>query len=72
MEIGLFADVCIDSQVVGALFAYMLSSFQKVDPTMKDMISVERSVELQLAVIDALTLENSGRFISQHGNRNWF
>jgi NAD(P)-dependent dehydrogenase (short-subunit alcohol dehydrogenase family) len=69
---GLLTDIYIDSQVVGGLFAYMLSSFQKVDPTIKDMISVVRSIELQLAVIDGLTLENSGRFISQHGTKNWF
>jgi hypothetical protein len=50
----------------------VLSAFQKLEPGLKDMISVEESVADQLALIDRITLEDSGKFVSQHGDRNWF
>ena len=50
----------------------MLQGFQKIDPSVKGMISVESSVRDQLAVIEGLTVEGSGRFVSHHGNKEWF
>jgi len=50
----------------------ILSAFQKLAPDLKGMISVEESVADQLAVIDGITLENSGKLVSHHGDRNWF
>ena len=50
----------------------ILSQFQKVDPDVKGMISVEQSVIDQLAVVNRVTMENTGKFVSHHGNRDWF
>ncbi|KAL6857370.1 NAD(P)-binding protein [Trichoderma novae-zelandiae] len=54
-------------------YQWMLSSFQKMDPTVKGMISTEESVKAQLSVIDSLDEKLSGAFVSQKGNnREWF
>ena len=53
-------------------FQFMLSSFQKLDPSVKGMTSTEDSVRDQLAVIDGLDENKSGLFLSQHGNQDWF
>lgn len=51
----------------------MLSSFQKMDPSVKGMISTEESVRAQLSVIDSLDEKLSGAFVSHRGNdRDWF
>ena len=55
-----------------AALQWMLSSFQKLDPNVKGMISTEESVRDQLAVIDSLDENKSGLFLSQHGNQDWF
>ncbi|EGR49920.1 uncharacterized protein TRIREDRAFT_105888 [Trichoderma reesei QM6a] len=55
------------------VFQWMLSSFQKLDPTVKGMISTEESVSAQLSVIDSLDEKLSGAFVSHRGNdRDWF
>ncbi|TVY56985.1 putative oxidoreductase [Lachnellula cervina] len=51
---------------------YLLSLFQKYDPTVKGRITPEVSVRDQLETIGKVTTEVSGRMISQHGNENWF
>ncbi|KAL7816023.1 NAD(P)-binding protein [Trichoderma aethiopicum] len=54
-------------------FQWMLSSFQKMDPSVKGMISTEESVRAQLSVIDSLDEKLSGAFVSHRGNgRDWF
>ncbi len=50
----------------------MLSAFQKLDPNVTGMISTEHSVRDQLAVIDGLDESMSGKFVSHHGNEDWF
>ncbi|KAI9707928.1 MAG: hypothetical protein M1820_004347 [Bogoriella megaspora] len=55
------------------LFEYLLSSFQKYDPSVKGMITTPDSVREQLAVIDSLDASNSGKFLSHHGGLDdWF
>ncbi|PNP57284.1 hypothetical protein THARTR1_02730 [Trichoderma harzianum] len=54
-------------------FQWMLSSFQKMDPSVKGMISTKESVEAQLAVIASLDEKLSGAFVSHRGNdKGWF
>ncbi|KAK4071032.1 uncharacterized protein Triagg1_6399 [Trichoderma aggressivum f. europaeum] len=54
-------------------FQWMLSSFQKMDPRVKGMISTEESVKAQLSVIASLDEKLSGDFISHRGNnKDWF
>lgn len=50
----------------------MLSSFQKLKPSVTGMISAEESVRDQLVVIDSLDANKSGMFVSHHGNDDWF
>lgn len=51
----------------------MLSSFQKMDPRVKGMISTEESVQAQLSVIASLDEKLSGSFVSHRGNdKDWF
>ncbi|KAL5088890.1 Short chain dehydrogenase/reductase [Trichoderma simmonsii] len=54
-------------------FQWMLSSFQKMDPRVKGMISTEQSVKAQLSVIGSLDEKLSGAFVSHNGNdKDWF
>ncbi|KKO99387.1 hypothetical protein THAR02_08512 [Trichoderma harzianum] len=54
-------------------FQWMLSSFQKMDPRVKGMISTEESVTAQLSVIGSLDEKLSGAFVSHRGNdKDWF
>lgn len=48
----------------------ILSAFQKLNPDVKGMTSVEESAADQLAVIDQITLKDSGKHLSHHGDRN--
>ncbi|KUJ15988.1 putative short-chain dehydrogenases/reductase [Mollisia scopiformis] len=50
---------------------FMLQAFQKAYPELKGQISTEDSVKMQLEVIDKLTLEDSGKFLSHHGDKYW-
>ncbi|TVY41346.1 putative oxidoreductase [Lachnellula occidentalis] len=51
---------------------YLLSSFQKVDPKITGRTTPEISVRDQLETIGGVTMESSGKMISQHGNEDWF
>ncbi|KAL7948100.1 NAD(P)-binding protein [Trichoderma barbatum] len=54
-------------------FQWMLTSFQKMDPKVKGMISTEESVNAQLSVIGSLDEKLSGAFVSHRGNdKDWF
>lgn len=50
----------------------MLKQFQNAIPGLKGQIQVEESVRKQLKVIDELTIEKSGLFLSHEGNENWW
>jgi len=49
----------------------MLPAFQKVYPDLKEKLTVEDSIRMQLETIENLTLEHSGEFVSHHGDKNW-
>lgn len=52
---------------------FVLSMFRKLDPNVNGPIEIEESVSGQLQVIRDLTEENSGKYLSHHGdNINWF
>ncbi|PVH94226.1 NAD(P)-binding protein [Periconia macrospinosa] len=51
--------------------AKMLGGFTQVYPDWKGPLSVEESVEKQLQVIDGLTQEQSGAFLSHLGSKQW-
>ncbi|TVY33085.1 putative oxidoreductase [Lachnellula subtilissima] len=51
---------------------YLLSLFQKYDPKIKGRTAKEVSVKDQLETIGRVTMESSGKMISQHGNEDWF
>ncbi|KIJ36392.1 hypothetical protein M422DRAFT_34348 [Sphaerobolus stellatus SS14] len=54
-----------------AMLQAMTASIRKSVPTFNGPITPEESVRAQLNVIDGLTLEDTGGFISHHGNKNW-
>ncbi|CZR60737.1 related to protoporphyrinogen oxidase [Phialocephala subalpina] len=49
----------------------LLPAFQKVYPELKGQITTEESIRMQLEVIEKLTLEQSGQFLSHHGDKIW-
>ena len=53
-------------------YNFVLNAFRKMKPSIEGMISTEESVKDQLVVINNLTSKQSGQFLSQHGNRDWF
>ncbi|CAO2653035.1 Nn.00g024460.m01.CDS01 [Neocucurbitaria sp. VM-36] len=54
-----------------ATFDRYTKGFQNLNPELKGPVSPEESVGLQLQVIDKLTLEQSGQFLSHFGNKQW-
>ena len=52
---------------------YVLSLFHKVDPNVEGPTPVKEAVSTMLRTIDNLTEENSGKFLTQHGDEDtWF
>jgi hypothetical protein len=49
----------------------MMKDFLAKDPAFAGRISVSESVNMQKKVIDDLTIENTGAFLSHHGNKTW-
>lgn len=52
----------------------MVASFQRYKPDLKmpdDYVAPEVSVKLMRDVIDKATLEDSGKFVSQFGDKKW-
>jgi hypothetical protein len=49
----------------------MFEAFKKVAPHWKGPLTPIESVELQKKVIDGLTIEDSGKFLSHWGNKEW-
>ncbi|KAG4443085.1 hypothetical protein IFR05_001411 [Cadophora sp. M221] len=61
------------NEMDGATFQMMLAAVQQMAPDVTRMLSVEESVAYQLATIDKLTLEQSGKLISHVGDdKTWF
>ncbi|KAK3714721.1 hypothetical protein LTR37_007701 [Vermiconidia calcicola] len=53
-------------------FDWLLSAFQKIQPDVTGPTTAEKSVRLQLGVIDELDAGKSGMVLSQNGNDTWF
>jgi len=49
----------------------MMGIFKTMYPDFTGPISAAESVALQRKVIDGLTIKDSGKFLSQHGNKQW-
>lgn len=53
-------------------FKMLSKSIAKVaTPDFKGPMSPEESVKLQLAIINRWTVDQSGAFVSHHGNKEW-
>jgi hypothetical protein len=52
-------------------FQEMVKSFQKYAPDWKGPITAPESVKSQKEVIDKITMEDSGAFLSHYGNKKW-
>jgi NAD(P)-dependent dehydrogenase (short-subunit alcohol dehydrogenase family) len=53
------------------MYAYLTELFQAYKPGFEGPISTEESVEAQLKVIDGITIEQSGQFLSHLGTKQW-
>jgi len=49
----------------------MSKSFKKLSPTFTGPIKPKESISMQLKVLDNLTPEDTGKFLSHHGNKEW-
>jgi hypothetical protein len=49
----------------------MIQEFMTTLPDFKGPITVSESVKLQMNVISSITVENTGAFLSHHGDKNW-
>lgn len=54
-----------------AVYRSMSEVFRKYEPSFVGPILSKESVEMQLKVIHTVTLEDSGAFLSHHGNKRW-
>jgi hypothetical protein len=45
--------------------------FRKINPNWDGPILPKESVDLMLKVIHKVTIEDTGAFLSQHGDKNW-
>ncbi|KAF2803459.1 NAD(P)-binding protein [Mytilinidion resinicola] len=53
------------------MYEYLAEVFRKYEPGFKGAISTKESVEAQLKVIGAVTIEQSGEFLSHLGTKRW-
>jgi hypothetical protein len=49
----------------------MMSEFRKQNPEFAGPITPAESISMQKKVIDGITIENTGAFLSHHGDKNW-
>lgn len=49
----------------------MIASFQKVYPNFTGLSTPEESVRMMRKVIEEVTVEDTGAFISHKGNKEW-
>lgn len=69
-EISLTFPAVTEEEIKGAIG--MVEAFKKVaPPRWKGPLTPLESVELQKRVIDGLTIEDSGKFLSHWGNKEW-
>ena len=54
------------------LYNRLIPGIKKIVPEFERPLTPEESVKLQLEVIKNVTVKDSGTFISQHGNKEWF
>lgn len=54
-----------------AAFHGFTDGFRNVNPDLEGPVSPEEAVAMHLKVIENLTLEQSGQFLSQFGNKTW-
>jgi len=52
-------------------FGIMMRDFKAQYPDFAGPITPSESVVMQRKVIESLTIENSGAFLSHHGNKSW-
>jgi hypothetical protein len=50
---------------------HILGLFRKYKPDLQSMTQPEEAVSRMLKVINNLTVEQSGKFVSQLGNQQW-
>ncbi|RMZ75560.1 hypothetical protein DV737_g5233, partial [Chaetothyriales sp. CBS 132003] len=55
-----------------AIRKFMLDAFRKLDPSVNGPIPVDESITDQLQVIQSLKEADSGKFVTHHGNNDWF
>jgi len=53
------------------LFQKLMAGNLKLNPNFKGPVTPEESVKLQLQVIDNVTIQDTGSFISHFGNKEW-
>jgi NAD(P)-dependent dehydrogenase (short-subunit alcohol dehydrogenase family) len=66
-----YADIYTATEEELAKYKTMFESFQKSYPHWKGPLTPLESVELQMKVIESLTIEDSGKFLSHWGNKTW-
>ena len=54
------------------VYQYMLSSFQKIDPTVAGMMEADEAVAEMIKTIHRLDLRMSGKVLSHYGDEKWF
>ena len=54
------------------LYGKLIPGIKKVVPEFERPLTPEESVKLQLGVIKNVNVKDSGTFISQYGNKEWF
>ncbi|KAF9469599.1 hypothetical protein BDZ94DRAFT_1303297 [Collybia nuda] len=52
-------------------YKQMITAFKQYDTTFEGAITPEQSVKMQLAVINNVTVKDTGAFISHHGDKRW-
>jgi hypothetical protein len=52
-------------------FGIIMSDLRATNPDFTGPITTSESVIMQRKVIDNLTIENTGAFLSHHGNKSW-
>jgi hypothetical protein len=62
----------IETPEQAGMVAAMLGLFQRIEPSLKGQIEPEDRVRMQLEIIDKLDKNMSGKFVSHHGDQNWF
>ena len=68
---NMFFVVCSVIDISPNAYDTLMSTFRKARPDFQGPISTEKSVRMQLEVIDKVTLKDTGAYISHHGDKEW-